>query len=255
MMDAEQNAFRLPDELMRAFDSTWKGFASAFGRLPEKIERPEANVKTDYSSEGSRPSQENAHVILRTCSDPILGDGASMTNQKDGCLTLKIRPKSQTKSGRETRSLSPDRCNRLSAFYNNLGVVNDVDNLEASLARERYEIAVAEVRAGEQKLHKCYDEVCSLKRQLKKTKADKVTLSTVVEVQAIEKKISARMITMNKIDQQVAHARDKIQELSVSGGFGRNTDKRIPDIALPKPPRARSSSPTHVTHVSWHPSV
>ena len=221
MMDAEQNAFRLPDELMRAFDSTWswKGFASAFGRLPEKIERPEANVKTDYSSEGSRPSQENAHVILRTCSDPILGDGASMTNQKDGCLTLKIRPKSQTKSGRETRSLSPDRCNRLSAFYNNLGVVNDV------------------------------------KRQLEKTKADRVTLSTVVEGQAIEKKISARMITMNKIDQQVAHARDKIQELSVSGGFGRNTDKRIPDIALPKPPRARSSSPTHVTHVSWHPSV
>ena len=215
-MDAEQNAFRLPDELMRAFDSTWKGFASAFGRLPEKIERPEANVKTDYSSEGSRPSQENAHVILRTCSDPILGDGASMTNQKDGCLTLKIRPKSQTKSGRETRSLSPDRCNRLSAFYNNLGVVNDV------------------------------------KRQLEKTKADRVTLSTVVEVQAIEKKISARMITMNKIDQQVAHARDKIQELSVSGGFGRNTDKRIPDIALPKPPRARSSSPTHF---SWHPSV
>ena len=99
MTHAEQNAFRLPDELMRAFDSTWKGFASAFGRLPEKIERPEANVKTDYSSEGSRPSQENAHVILRTCSDPILGDGASMTNQKDGCLTLKIRPKSQTKSG------------------------------------------------------------------------------------------------------------------------------------------------------------
>jgi hypothetical protein len=55
MTHAEQNAFRLPDELMRAFDSTWswKGFASAFGRLPEKIERPEANVKTDYSSEGT----------------------------------------------------------------------------------------------------------------------------------------------------------------------------------------------------------
>jgi hypothetical protein len=203
------------------------------------------------TSTSSSPVAGQKHQRERRRSDPLIRFDAwtvdSMQaptppqDEMSGHLVLKKRPTDKAKS----RSLSPDRCARLSTFYYNLGITDDVDKIEADFDRKRYDIAVAEVRAGEQQFRRCYDEVCALKRQMKRTRdivSKHKSKADINKLEYLQKTIPARIDVMNRIEEKLQKQRDVKDGLAEVS----NSDNSI----LTRRPSSSSSA-----RVSWHPTV
>ena len=203
----------------------------------------------------STSSSGQEHHRERRRSDPLIqfnaGPVESMQtptppqDEKSGHLALKKRPMDNEDKAQasKSRSLSPNRCARLSSFYDNLGVTDEVDKIEAEFDRKRYDIAVAEVRAGEEKLRRCYDEVCILTRQMKRTRdiASKHKLKADVnKLEYLQRKIAMKIDVMNRIEEKLSEQRNRLDEISDPAG---------------KPILTRRPSSSSSGRVSWHPDV